>query len=264
MTQLNDLEINVDNPANKWPNRIPVLGIPVDPLTMDESVKRTEELIEAGYFAHLIGVNADKVNALGEDYAFDQIISDSELINADGASMVLASKVLGTPLPERVAGIDLMLRLCELAEQRGYPVYLLGAKDASVQGAAAKLQEKHPLLEVAGIRNGYFSDNEWDVVADEVASTSARIVFVGITSPKKEYLIDHFRKLGIPKVFMGVGGSFDVISGNIPRAPMWMQKANLEWLFRMMNEPRRLAKRYLIGNSKFILNVAKAKVSGSQ
>lgn len=106
---------------------------------------------------------------------------------------------------------------------------------------------------LAGYRDGYFGEDEFDAVVAEVEQAEPDIVFVGITSPKKERLIERFRELGAKGAFVGVGGSFDVVSGNIPRAPMWMQRANLEWLFRMMQEPRRLVKRYLVGNVRFYM-----------
>ena len=112
-------------------------------------------------------------------------------------------------------------------------------------------------MAVAGYRDGYFGDDEFDDVVAEVERAEPDIVFVGITSPKKERLIERFRELGAKGAFVGVGGSFDVVSGNIPRAPMWMQRANLEWLFRMMQEPKRLVKRYVVGNTRFYMLLRK-------
>lgn len=110
---------------------------------------------------------------------------------------------------------------------------------------------------LAGYRDGYFGDDEFDAVVAEVEQAEPDIVFVGITSPKKERLIERFRELGAKGAFVGVGGSFDVVSGNIPRAPMWMQRANLEWLFRMMQEPKRLVRRYVVGNARFYMLLRK-------
>ena len=122
---------------------------------------------------------------------------------------------------------------------------------------AGVLSERYPNIVLAGYRDGYFGDDEFDAVIAEVEQTKPDIVFVGITSPKKERLIERFRELGAMGAFVGVGGSFDVVSGNIPRAPMWMQRANLEWLFRMMQEPKRLVKRYLVGNTRFYMLLRK-------
>ena len=120
-----------------------------------------------------------------------------------------------------------------------------------MEKTAQVLRATYPGLNVVGFRDGYFGNDEFDSVVSEVEETHPDIVFVGITSPKKERLIERFRELGATGAFVGVGGSFDVISGNIPRAPMWMQRANLEWLFRMMQEPGRLVKRYVMGNTRF-------------
>lgn len=235
-----------------FPERVTVMGAPVDPWTMAQTVARTKEIVDSGSFAHLIGVNADKLLQMRDDPEMDAIVRRCEVVNADGASMVMAAKRLGAPVPERVAGIDLMGELCALAEREGYPVFLLGARREVAERTRGVLLERHPGLRVAGVRDGYFGEGEFDEVAEEVRSSGARITFVGITSPKKELLIERFRALGLTGAYVGVGGSFDVVSGAIPRAPMWMQRAHLEWLFRMMQEPGRLAKRYVVGNARFM------------
>ena len=141
---------------------------------------------------------------------------------------------------------------------------MLGAKQEIVEKTKAVLLENNPGLEIVGIRNGYFKEENWGEVAEEIRKSGAQLVFVGITSPLKEYIVENFQKeQHLNCVFMGVGGSFDVISGSIPRAPIWMQKCNLEWLFRVMQEPKRLFKRYFVGNWKFIMAVVKEKRKGN-
>lgn len=233
------------------PSRIEVLGAPIDPWTMDQTVEATDCAISEGLFVHLIGVNADKLLQMRDDSWMDACVRRCEIVNADGASMVMAAERLGVNVPERVAGVDLMCELCTLAERRGYPVYLLGAKAEVVAKAVEKLKLDFPSLVIAGYRDGYFEEKEFDAVIAETMASAPAIVFVGITSPKKERLIERFRELGAKGAFVGVGGTFDVVSGCIPRAPRWMQRANLEWLFRMAQEPRRLMKRYLVGNVRF-------------
>ncbi|MCH3968746.1 MAG: WecB/TagA/CpsF family glycosyltransferase [Atopobiaceae bacterium] len=233
------------------PLRVDVLDVPIDPWTMTQTVDATDWYIKTGHFAHLIGVNADKVLQMRDSLEMDSIVRHCEIVNADGASMVMASNKLGVHVPERVAGIDLMMALCALAEAKGYPIYLLGAKDSVVHEAAKALQKQFPALQLAGMRDGYFTDDEFDAVVAEVESVKPLIVFVGITSPKKELMIEEFRKAGAAGAFVGVGGSFDVISGNVSRAPKWMQDAGLEWLFRLIQEPGRLLKRYVVGNLRF-------------
>lgn len=242
--------------------RIKILNTIIDVLTVKETIELVEKYIIEKEPLHLMGVNADKINEVNENEKMKEIVNKCGIINADGASVILASKYLNKKLPERVAGVDLMQDLVKLCEQKGYSIYLLGAKEDVVVKTKDALMKKHPNLKVCGIRNGYFRDDEWDEVAKSVKKTQPDIVFVGITSPKKEYLIEYLQNRDINCVFMGVGGSFDVISGNIPRAPKWMQKCNLEWLFRVIQEPRRLFKRYFVGNLKFIKLVIKEKKKG--
>lgn len=233
------------------PVRVEVLGAPIDPWTMSQTVEATDRIISENLFAHLIGVNADKLLQMRDDPWMNACVRRCEIVNADGASMVMAAERLGADVPERVAGVDLMHELCALAERRGYPIYLLGARAEVVAKAADALARDFPDLVIAGYRDGYFGEGEFDTVIAEIEASEPAIVFVGITSPKKERLIERFRELGAKGAFVGVGGTFDVVSGCIPRAPMWMQQANLEWLFRMAQEPKRLVKRYLVGNARF-------------
>lgn len=235
--------------------RICILNTLIDSLTMDETLNKVDQYIVDGKPLHLMGVNADKINMLNKNHHLKEIVNSCDIINADGASVVLASRYLKSPLPERVAGIDLMQRLVELAERKGYSVYFLGAKQDVVEKMAQVLQERHPRLKIVGIHNGYFKENQWKEIATLIHKRKPQLVFVGITSPLKEYLVEYLQNSRLNCVFMGVGGSFDVISGMILRAPIWMQKMNLEWLFRVIQEPRRLLKRYFVGNLEFIKNV---------
>lgn len=237
--------------------RITILNTVIDVLNVQETIDLVEQYVKTKTPLHLMGVNADKINEVNQNERMKQIVNSCGIINADGASVIMASKYLKKPLPERVAGVDLMQSLVALSEEKGYSVYLLGAKQDVVEKTAEVLQEKHPKLNIAGIHNGFFKESEWPAISEELKALKPDFVFVGITSPLKEYLIEFLQEDGNGSVFMGVGGSFDVISGNIPRAPMWMQKANLEWLFRVIQEPKRLFKRYFFGNWTFIKAVFK-------
>ncbi len=239
---------------------VEMLGIKLNPLTMDETVTVVDqEFIQKNKPLHLMGVNADKINQCYEDSNMMKIVNNCGVVNADGASVVLAGKYLGIDIPERVAGIDLMQELLKLSENKSYSVYFFGAKEEVVKKMLNNFKQVYPNLKVSGYRNGYFSDEEVDSISEDIRQKKPQIVFVGITSPKKEILIERFLEDGIQSVFMGVGGSFDVLSGTIKRAPLWMQKAHLEWLFRVMNEPRRLFKRYFVGNVEFIKAIVKEK-----
>lgn len=243
-----------------YPPRTQILGVPVDPFSMEQTIHRANDLLDEGIFAHLIGVNADKVLQAKDDASVKAALERCELVNADGASMLLAARWLNVPIPERVAGIDLMDELCTLAARRGSAVYLLGAKPNVVADARLNLQKKHPALNVVGIRDGYFGEEEYVAVGAAITKLNPAIVFVGITSPKKEILIESFRDQGLTGLFVGVGGSFDVVSGHIPRAPGWVQRLHCEWLFRMLQEPRRLFKRYLVGNTRFLILLGREKL----
>lgn len=239
--------------------RITILNTTIDVLNVQETINLVEEYVKQKEPLHLMGVNADKINELNENERLKQIVNSCGIINADGASVILASRFLGKSLPERVAGIDLMQDLIAMSAERGYSIYLLGARQEIVEKTANVLLEVHPGLKIVGIHNGYFSEEEWNKISEDIKEKQPYFVFVGITSPLKEYLIEYLQEDGNNCVFMGVGGSFDVISGNIQRAPMWMQKANIEWLFRVIQEPRRLFKRYFVGNLQFIFSVLKEK-----
>lgn len=241
--------------------RIMILNTLIDVLDVQDTINLVEQYVIQKEPLHLMGVNADKINELNSNERMKQIVNSCGIINADGASVVLASKYLGKPLPERVAGVDLMRSLVELSSKKNYSIYLLGAKQEVVEKTAEVLIKDYSHLKIAGIHNGYFKEDKWKEISIELKKKSPDFVFVGITSPMKEYLIEYLQDEGCNSVFMGVGGSFDVISGNIPRAPLWMQKANLEWLFRVIQEPKRLFKRYFVGNWKFVAAIFKEKHS---
>lgn len=240
--------------------RIEILNTIIDVLNVQETIDLVGQYVNAKTPLHLIGVNADKINELNTNERLKQIVNSCGIINADGVSIILASKFLGKPLPERVAGIDLMMSLVELSERKGYCVYLLGAKQEVVEKTAEVLNLKYPKLRLVGIHNGYFKEEDWHAISAELKEKKPDFIFVGITSPLKEYLVEYLQDDGINGVFMGVGGSFDVISGKIPRAPLWMQKMGLEWLFRVIQEPRRLFKRYFVGNVLFIKAIIKERI----
>ena len=182
-------------------------------------------------------------------------------MSADGQPVVWASRLLGDPLPGRVNGTDLMLRLLALAEAEGLRVYILGARRDVLEEAVTRLREQYPRLVIAGYRDGYFSDEENVEVCAEIRASGAHVLFIAMSSPKKEYwLAERARDTGV-RVAMGVGGSIDVVAGRVRRAPVWMQRAGLEWLFRLLQEPRRLGRRYTSTNARFLLLLARELVA---
>lgn len=232
--------------------RYQILNTQVDALTMEETINEIEKIIESRIPTQHVVVNASKVNLMREDSELREIVNSCPLINADGASILWAAKKLGVPITERVTGIDLFLNLVKLSEEKGYKIYLFGAKEEVVNKVEKILKEKYPKIRIVGKRNGYFKEEDEPEMVKNMKESGADIMFVAFSSPKKEYWINKYlQELNIPFV-MGVGGSFDVIAGQTKRAPKWMQDHGLEWFYRFIQEPRRLWNRYVIGNGKFI------------
>jgi len=230
--------------------RILVMNSPMDSGTMTETVDLIKSRISDKQFTQHVVVNVAKIVNMRKDKALSESVTECDIINIDGMGVVWGARFLGHQVPERVAGVDLFHALNAMAEDESFPVFYLGAEERIVQETAARMQKKHPNLSIAGTHHGYFWDDEESVV-QLIKQSGARLLFVAITSPKKENFINKWRdQLGVDFV-MGVGGTFDVVAGKVNRAPSWMQKYGLEWLYRVIQEPRRMWKRYLVTNSKF-------------
>jgi N-acetylglucosaminyldiphosphoundecaprenol N-acetyl-beta-D-mannosaminyltransferase len=243
------------------PTRVTVLGCGIDRLDLEETVRRCEDLVAAGGGAQHTSLNVAKLVAMRNDARLREIVLGSEVVTADGQPIVWASRLLGAPLPERVAGIDLMRALLPVAARKGYGVFILGARAEVLTQAVERLRAEHPELRIVGYRNGYFTAAEASDVCDEIRAAQPDILFVAMGSPQKEYWIaDHRDELGVP-LSMGVGGAVDVIAGVTKRAPRWMQQAGLEWFYRLAQEPRRLWRRYLLTNVQFCLLLARELLS---
>jgi N-acetylglucosaminyldiphosphoundecaprenol N-acetyl-beta-D-mannosaminyltransferase len=197
-------------------------------------------------------INAAKVVKMRQDEELRAAVAGCDLIVADGQSVVWASKLLRMPLPERVAGIDLFQRLLVEAERKGLSVYFLGAKEDVLAEMVRRMRTWYPKLNIAGSRHGYFGDDEAGEVADAVKASGAGLLFLGMTSPKKEKFVAAYGERTGASVVHGVGGSFDVFAGVVRRAPRMWQKAGFEWLYRAAQEPRRLGRRYLVTNAGFV------------
>ena len=240
-------------------DQINVLGCPMHAGTMDETVALIGERVSRKAFTQHVVVNVAKIVNMRKNPVLDQSVRACEIINIDGMGVVWGARVLGRNVPERVSGIDLFHRLLEMSADQGYPVFLLGATSEVVAEARKRVEELYPRLVVAGHHHGYFWDDEQGVV-DEIRESGARLLFVAITSPKKENFINKWKdELGVDFV-MGVGGTFDVVAGKVKRAPVWMQRNGLEWLYRVIQEPRRMWKRYLKTNTVFAFLLLKALV----
>jgi len=242
-------------------NKINILNTSIDNLTMSETLEIVHNAIDTNKQIHHVVVNAGKIVAMQNDLELRKSVNESDLINADGQAVVWASKILKQPLKERVSGIDLMENLVSSAQEKKHKIFFFGAKETIVKKVVGQYASKYTSSIIAGYRNGYFTKEEESQIANEISNSGANILFVAISSPTKENFLYQNKEL-LKKVnfIMGVGGSFDVVSGLVKRAPLWMQKAGLEWFYRFIQEPKRMWKRYLIGNSKFIWLVVKEKM----
>jgi N-acetylglucosaminyldiphosphoundecaprenol N-acetyl-beta-D-mannosaminyltransferase len=238
--------------AERHRTRDLVFGLPIDPLTLEQTLALAESAVNE-HQRFLVGVvNAAKVTKLKADPVLRESLLEADVLLADGQSVVWASRIVGRPLPERVAGIDLFESLLGIADRRGLRVYLLGARPEVLAGVQEQIRSRWPGVVIAGARDGYFTDDEADSVAADITASAADMLFLGITTPKKEIFLGTYGdRLGVP-VLHGVGGSFDVLAGVTRRAPRLWQQLGMEWAYRMLQEPRRLGRRYVVTNLAFL------------
>ena len=231
--------------------RRPVLGCALDCVTLEGAVAQVDRAIARRRPLQHVAINAAKIVRLQHDATLREAVEACELSTADGMAVVWASRLLGHALPERVAGIDLMEGVLDLARRRGYRVYLLGARPQVVDAAAEAIRSRYPGIEIAGRQHGYFSPNDEEAVVEDIRAADPEILLVALETPAKELFLFRAReRLSVPFA-MGVGGAFDILAGERRRAPHWMQSAGLEWLYRLRQEPRRMARRYIVGNTRF-------------
>ncbi len=239
-------------------NLISAFGLKIHPWTMKESLDYIEEnIINRKKDIQHIVVNAAKIVHAQKDEELRNAINNSDLVNIDGKPVVWALKLLGHKVPEKVSGVDLFVKLVELCAEKGYRPYFLGAKKEVLDQMIMNLEHDHPELKTAGYRDGYFKKEEEQDVADQIKNSGTDMLFLGITSPKKELFLDKYTQYMNVPFSMGVGGTFDIVSGKTKRAPVWMQNWGLEWFYRFLQEPKRMWKRYLTTNTLFIILVIK-------
>ena len=241
--------------------RVDILGCPVDALDRLGVLGKIGSAMAEGRRLSPSLVNTAKLVGMRRNAELREDVMAGDLILADGAGVVLAAWLTGRPLPQRIAGIDLMLSIVAMAARRGYRPYLLGARPNVVEHAARNLVGAYPGLTLAGWHDGYFRpEDEPDVVA-EINASGADCLFVALPTPMKERFLARNRSALTVPVIMGVGGSFDVVAGRVARAPDWVQRWGLEWLFRLVQEPGRMGKRYLVTNAVFAAWLARALVA---
>ncbi len=238
-----------------------LFGIPINALSMADTLKMVDEAVRERSRLLIGVVNAAKAVNVGRNAELREAMSRCDITLADGIAVVWGLRVLGQKLPERIPGIDLMQAMLEEGNERKYRVYLFGAKEEVSDIVAQRLGEQYPNVVIAGRRNGYYKPEEEPAIVDQIREANADILFVAMSPPKKEiFLAQYYDRLGVP-VCHGVGGAFDVIAGKTKRAPDIWQKLGMEWLYRVVQEPRRMWRRYLVTNTLFLLLLLRAMIA---
>lgn len=231
---------------------VTLFDCPIAQLQLEEVGTLAETFISSQKPHYIAVVNAAKLVKMRHDEALRQSVLTANIVGADGVPVVWASRLLGSPLPGRVNGTDLMMILLEKGNQQGYRIFFFGAQAEVLERVLDVVHKDYPGFKIAGSRHGYFTeDEEWDIVR-QIQASQADILFIAFGTPKKELWIRKYLQAMEVPVVHGVGGSFDVLAGVIPRAPVWMQNYGLEWLFRLLQEPRRMWRRYLYTNTQFV------------
>lgn len=243
--------------------RTELLGVPVDILTMSETLHKIELAIISRIRLQHVALNVAKLVSLQENNDLKEDVKSADIVGIDGMGIVLALGMLGHKNIPRVAGVDLMSNVLELCASKGFRPYILGARPEIVQQSVNVATLRYPNLKFAGYRDGYFSDDDEQNVMDQIRLSNADCLFIGMPTPRKEHILRVWRdRLGVPFI-MGVGGSIDVLAGFTKRAPQWMQSTGFEWVYRIYQEPGRMWWRYVSTNAKFaflLLGLIAAKV----
>ncbi len=240
--------------------RVNILGVKVDAVTMSQAVERVANLIDAGKPSIVATANAEMLLRATHDAELKDILNAASLVVPDGAGTVWAARHLGKHMPERVAGFDLVQQLMKVAPVKGWKFFLFGSAPTIADKAKSKAEQLYPGIKIVGTRNGYFTSSDEPEIISRIKSSRPDILLAALGVPKQEKWLAKFRdELNVP-VSIGVGGTFDVMAGVVKRAPLWMQRARLEWLFRAMLQPSRAGR--LVALPKFVLKVHQQKVNG--
>lgn len=239
--------------------KIDVMGLKFDSMTMDEALSRAEALLRGDKAAYVVTPNAEIAYEALHDVQLREMLNGADLMLPDGAGVVLASKLLRTPVKQKVAGVDFAAGLLGILERNGQSLYLLGGKTGIGELAAQKMLEAHPQLRIAGIADGYFQD-EAPVIA-KINASGADALFVCLGAPKQErFMVQYQQELHV-HLMAGLGGSLDAFAGTVQRAPAWMIRLNLEWLYRLIREPKRF--RRMLRLPKYLWAVMLKRIRGT-
>jgi N-acetylglucosaminyldiphosphoundecaprenol N-acetyl-beta-D-mannosaminyltransferase len=232
--------------------RVDMLGVPIARIDMEGALARVEQFIQERSPHMVVTSDGTSIVRAQEDAEYQEIVRGADMVTADGRGLVWMARVLGLPVKDRVSGVDMMDRLCALAAQRGYTVYLLGAQPGVAEEAARVMETRYPGLQVAGIQHGYFAAEEEPEVVARIAAVRPDILLVAFGAPRQEKWIRRHMEAARASVAIGVGGSFDVYAGRVERAPVWMQQAGLEWLWRAARDPKRIPRLWALPRLVFI------------
>lgn len=238
--------------------RADFLGVEIDLLTMDETVSRVRRAMATRSRLHHVAMNVAKFVKLRSDSELRADIACSDLVGVDGMGVVFAARLLGIPVPERVAGVDLMQEVIALCAREGYRPYFLGANRTVLERALRNVRDCHPSIDIAGAQDGYYPPEDEPRVVAAIKASGADCLFLALPTPRKERFLAAYRDVLEVPFIMGVGGSVDIVAHHVKRAPLWVQRLGFEWLYRTLQEPRRMWKRYLTTNVAFMLIVLTA------
>ena len=236
-----------------------ILDVPVASLDVPDALALILRLVEERPPVHLAYVNAHTLNLASRDRAYRAVLRRATLVLRDGVGVGLAGRIQGQPFPANLNGSDFNPRLLALAAEHAWPTYFLGGRPGVARKAAESMATRIPGLRVAGVRDGFFAEGETFRVVSEIRASGAVVLMVALGNPRQEAWLDrHLSATGV-RLGVGVGGFFDFAAERVPRAPLWMQQAGLEWSFRLWQEPRRLWRRYVLGNPEFLARVLHAE-----
>jgi N-acetylglucosaminyldiphosphoundecaprenol N-acetyl-beta-D-mannosaminyltransferase len=246
-------------------NKVNICDVLIDNVTFEETLSVIDKLIRARNYSYIVTPNVDHIVKLQDDLKFKEIYQNASLVLADGMPLLWAAKILKTPFKEKISGSDLFPKLCEVSTSNNYKLFFLGGRPGAADKAAKIMRTNYPGINIVGTYAppyGFENDNiENDKVNTMIKEAKPDILFVGLGAPKQEKWIYKNRdQLQVP-VSIGIGATFEFVSGMVKRAPLWMQQCGFEWFWRLMSEPRRLWRRYLIEDLKFIPLLFKQLVS---
>ena len=238
---------------------ITLFGIRIDRLDLRGFLNRIDEFLRSGERFKVMYVNIHCINTAWDDLEYKKILNSADLVYCDGAGVVLGARILGMNLPQRMTGADWVYHMCQLCLRGAYSLFLLGGEPGIAENALNKITSEFPDIKIVGTHHGYFSENDnWRLI-DKINSVQPDIIFVGMGSPKQEkWINENIDKLNA-KVVWGVGALMDFVSGKVSRAPRWMLDYGMEWLYRLIIEPRRMWRRYILGNLIFFFRILKER-----